>query len=141
MIEHDNFDEFASDDPPRGLGASLSLLRALTVEDETAANRLERELSDSARSMPVPVDDGEMRPRSSPAQVAALRRLRKDAPALHARVLTGEMSAHAAMVQAGFRARTISVPVSRPESAAKALRNKLTREEIAELVALLSQDL
>jgi hypothetical protein len=32
---------------------------------------------------------------------AALRRLRKDAPELHARVLAGELSPHAAAVEAG----------------------------------------
>lgn len=34
-----------------------------------------------------------------------------DAPELHARVLAGEITAHAAMVEAGFRRRTITVPV------------------------------
>ncbi len=35
----------------------------------------------------------------------ALRRLRKDRPDLHARVLSDELSPHAAMVEAGFRRR------------------------------------
>ena len=35
------------------------------------------------------------------SQAAALRRLRKDAPELHAEVLAGNLSAHAAMVKAG----------------------------------------
>jgi hypothetical protein len=34
---------------------------------------------------------------------AALRRLRKDRPDIHARVLAGEISANAGMVEAGFR--------------------------------------
>jgi hypothetical protein len=38
----------------------------------------------------------------------AHRRLRKDRPDLHARVLAGEISPHAAMVQAGFRKRAKS---------------------------------
>jgi hypothetical protein len=33
----------------------------------------------------------------------ALRRLRKDRPDIHARVLAGEISAHAGMIEAGFR--------------------------------------
>jgi hypothetical protein len=36
---------------------------------------------------------------------AALRRLRKDRPDIYARVLAGEISAHAGMVEAGFRKR------------------------------------
>ncbi len=39
----------------------------------------------------------------------ALRKLRDDAPSLHARVLAGELSPHAAMLEAGFRKRTISI--------------------------------
>jgi hypothetical protein len=35
----------------------------------------------------------------------ALRRLAKDCPELHAQCLAGELTAHAAMVQAGFRTR------------------------------------
>jgi|SRR5271157_31400 len=37
------------------------------------------------------------------ARQYALRKLRKDAPELHAKVLVGELSPHRAMVQAGFR--------------------------------------
>jgi len=48
---------------------------------------------------------------------AAIRRLRKDAPALHSRVEAGELSPHAAMIEAGFRKRTIAIkadPVGHP---------------------------
>jgi hypothetical protein len=34
---------------------------------------------------------------------AFLRRLRKDRPDIHIRVLAGEISAHAGMIEAGFR--------------------------------------
>ncbi len=48
---------------------------------------------------------------------AAIRRLRKHAPALLSRVLAGDLSPHAAMVEAGFRKRTITIkadPVGHP---------------------------
>lgn len=38
----------------------------------------------------------------------ALRKLRTDAPELHEKVLAGELTPHAAMVQAGFRHRTFT---------------------------------
>ena len=38
-------------------------------------------------------------------RAAALRRLRKDRPDIHARVLAGELSPHAGMIEAGFRNR------------------------------------
>jgi hypothetical protein len=41
------------------------------------------------------------------SRAAALRRLRKDRPDIHARVLAGELSPHAGMIEAGFRKRTV----------------------------------
>lgn len=46
--------------------------------------------------------DVHVRPTGNTA-AAALRRLRKDRPDIHARVLSGEISANAGMVEAGFR--------------------------------------
>jgi hypothetical protein len=40
----------------------------------------------------------------------AIRKLRNDAPELHARVLAGEISANRAMVEAGFRRRSFTIP-------------------------------
>lgn len=40
----------------------------------------------------------------------ALRKLRKSRPDLHERVLSGGLTPHGAMVEAGFRERTITVP-------------------------------
>jgi hypothetical protein len=43
-----------------------------------------------------------MRPTGNSA-AAAMRRLRKDCPDIYFRVLAGEVSAHAGMIEAGFR--------------------------------------
>lgn len=52
------------------------------------------------------VNEVEQQPRpDGNSRDAALRRLRDQRPDLHERVLAGEMSAHAAMVEAGFRKR------------------------------------
>lgn len=67
---------------------------------------------------------------------AALRRLRKDRPDLHARVLARELSPHAAMVEAGFRPRTITAPVDDMAKLADALKRHLTPEQIATLQGL-----
>jgi hypothetical protein len=40
---------------------------------------------------------------SGTSAAAFIRRLRRDAPAIHARVLAGELTPHAGMVDAGFR--------------------------------------
>lgn len=59
----------------------------------------------------------------------ALRRLKRDEPELAQRVLKGELSAHAAAVQAGFRPRTITVPLD-PEKMARAIRRRLSDDEL-----------
>jgi hypothetical protein len=64
----------------------------------------------------VNVDPSTHRPTGNAADTA-LRRLRDQAPALHSRVLAGDLSPHAAMVEAGFRKRTITIkadPVGHP---------------------------
>jgi hypothetical protein len=48
------------------------------------------------------IHDHRERP-SGTSAAAALRRLEKDRPDIHARVLAGELSANAGMVEAGFR--------------------------------------
>ena len=60
---------------------------------------------------------------SGNSEEAALRRLSKDRPDLHARVIAGEMSAHAAMIEAGFRARAITVPMDVERAADVLARN------------------
>ncbi|MFI6818361.1 hypothetical protein ACIBG7_38605 [Nonomuraea sp. NPDC050328] len=192
LVLHEEFAEFVTADPPRGLGVTPGMVRTLLADDPAAlallvaadgaagevwtrddsapwapgpepvaALPVDRaaapetgEAADMAAGAAVEAADGAADgaaagtaagagPVAEPVvrETPALRRLREDAPALHTKVLAGEMSANAAMVAAGFRARTISVPVSKPESAAKALRKNLSREQLAELVSLLSAEL
>jgi hypothetical protein len=60
----------------------------------------------------------------------ALRRLRKDRPDLHRRVLAEETTPHAAMIEAGFRHRTITVPVDDATRAARAARRTMARDRL-----------
>ncbi len=66
----------------------------------------------------------------------AVARLQRDRPDLHERVLAGELSPHAAAIEAGFRKRTVSIPLE-PKAAAAALRRHFTNEELAELIEAL----
>ncbi|MBB5079161.1 hypothetical protein [Nonomuraea endophytica] len=143
LVEHGDLVEFITSDPPRGLGVTPGLVRALVADDLDVAAQLDQALlADTPTRPEEPEEPEELEEAHVPApETPALRRLREDAPALHSKVVAGELSTNAAMVQAGFRPRTISVPVSRPENAAKALRRNLSREELVELVSLLSQDL
>jgi hypothetical protein len=82
------------------------------VKAARAAQRLDAkdQASQRPRGRPKNVSNGKAdrnisRPSGTTAAYA-LRRLRKDRPDIHAKVLAGEMSAHAGMVEAGFRGRS-----------------------------------
>ena len=64
---------------------------------------------------------------------AAIRRLSKDRPDLHARVLSGELKPHRAMVEAGFRDKLITVPED-PAKAAKRLKIHFQGDRLAALI-------
>jgi hypothetical protein len=66
-----------------------------------------------------------------------VRRLRRDRPDLAGRVDRGELSANAAAIQAGFRNRTITVPIARPDAVARSLLKYMTPDDIAQLIAAL----
>lgn len=67
----------------------------------------------------------------------AYNRLRNDAPELHKKVLSGEISAHAAMVKAGFRNKRRAVNMDNAESALGTLTSHMSHETLDELIDLL----
>ena len=69
----------------------------------------------------------------------ALRRLKRDHPELAERVVSGEMSAHAAACEAGFRRRTIAVP-SDLDGAVSALVKRFGFTQVREAIARLFLD-
>lgn len=144
LVEHERFADFVVTPPTAGLGASTDLLKRIVADSPETLDALDRALTGKSGTRTDLVNNvNEVVQPARPAgnrQDAALRRLRKDRPDLHERVLAGELSAHRAMIEAGFRARTISVPVSRPEAAARTLRKNLSHDEIEQLIKLLSEE-
>lgn len=136
LVRHDTFQEFVQDPPLRGLGADLAMLERMCAHDPEAASLLDAVLQrPSGRPRTVNNINGSRPVGTSQAQ--ALRRLRDHDPDLHTRVLAGELSPHAAMVEAGFRPRTISVRVADPDSVARTLRRHMTADDRARLAELL----
>ena len=95
--------------PLEGLGASLDLVRRLVEDDPEVLDMLDREVKRDVgrpkREETVSNAHGfEPRPSSDSVQ-QALRRLRDARPDLHAKVLAGALTPHAAMVAAGSRRR------------------------------------
>lgn len=69
-------------------------------------------------------------------QQYALRRLRNQKPDLHKKVLNDELSCHAAMVEAGFTDKTISIPIN-VEKIVRTIKKHFTNKEIEKIKELL----
>lgn len=138
--DYEDFGEWVTTKVPRGLGTTVGNLKLIAAGDERLMNELDKVLQNPVGTN-VAVDNIHSLPRSTgTSQQAALRRLREHRPDLHAHVLAGRMSAHAAMVTAGFRPRTVTVPVTRPESVAAALRRHMTPADLAALIQALTRE-
>jgi hypothetical protein len=137
LVHHDRFDEFLTTPPTHGLGTSYELVRRMVSDDDNAVTALDEAVQrppgrpkthNNVMSLPQPEGN---------SHDQALRRLRKDRPDLHAEVLAKRLSAHAAMVQAGFRPKTATIRISDAESAARTLRRAMPSDVVTELAYLL----
>lgn len=138
-VTHERFADFVTTPPLAGIGADVPLLRRIVADDLEAVDLLDRALRGRQGERTDLLDiSKEVKAPTGTTKEAALRRLRKDRPELHADVLAGNLSAHAAMVQAGYRSPTFTVRADSAESMAATLRKKLSAEQLADLVRLLS---
>ena len=129
------FEEFVVTPPLRGLGASVALVRRIVADDIEVTDLL-----DQALRQPVGANVGSDNVTTrgdGNNRAGALRRLRDQQPELHTAVLAGELSPHAAMVQAGYRPRTVTVPIDDDQRLAAALRRHLDPERRKTLSAAL----
>lgn len=134
IVRYSKFVDFVTTPPLKGLGTNVDLVRRIITSDSEALELFRNAMKEK----PGPKSrDNVTRTETGNSRGYTLQRLRKDAPELHAEVLADRLSAHAAMVKAGFRPKTISVPVGRPESIAEKLRKHLAPEDLATLIRLL----
>ncbi len=150
LVRHRRFVDFVTMPMLSGLGVSVDLVRRVVADDVDARDAL-----DAALQNPVGeyvgdlgdvdnINDSKVTRPSGTSEAAALRRLRKEADAgnseafdLRADVLAGRLSAHAAMVKGGYRSKTVTVPVGKPESVAATLRRHMTSDDLRTLRDLL----
>jgi hypothetical protein len=151
-VKFKKFAEFIAALPLEGLGSDIKTLRRLCADDPEALDELEKaiqgkdgasegnkyalksytagykednnittfdNIQGSSADKPNKYDTAP----TGTSEAAALRRLRKSAPKLHEKVIAGEMSANAAMVKAGFRPKTFTVPVDIEKAARVLVRN------------------
>ncbi|HZC04438.1 MAG TPA: hypothetical protein VE338_02260, partial [Ktedonobacterales bacterium] len=112
VVTYTRFEAFVTTPPTRGLGADLALIRRIVADDLETISLLDEALQrpDGKPSHTFNNVQGlDVAPMGNSTD-AAIRRLRKDRPDLHAQVLAGDLSPHRAMVEAGFRHPTITVP-------------------------------
>jgi len=134
--EFRSWNEFVITSGPDGLGTTREQLRGVCRESKPALDALDRAEQNKVGRPSKTLDNIQGFP-SGTSEASALRRLRKDRPDLHTEVLAERLSAHAAMVKAGFRPRTVTVRIADPESVAKALHKHMTPDDLAALRDLL----
>ncbi|MFJ3799960.1 hypothetical protein ACIPSJ_27220 [Streptomyces sp. NPDC090088] len=158
-VRYDDFLEFVRTPPLKGLGATEELVRRLAADDittlvllDTVLQRLPGPPTSSgapASTHPVPdeadqetVHNVNILPRpTGNRRERALRQLKEHRPDLLARVESGDIpSLHAAMIEAGLRDRTLTLPIGDPEKIARSLRKNLAQDDLQALIALLTTD-
>lgn len=137
VVRYDRFADFVTTQPLEGLGFTVDLLRNLCRDDRKALDALDQETANpngtNRYSSSLHCNELDKTPQQNTTP-GTLRRLRKDAPELHARVLQGELSPSAAAVAAGFRPRQVSVRVDDSASAARTLA-RAWGDRLGELIA------
>jgi hypothetical protein len=153
---HDTFTEFVETGQPFGLGVKTEELRKLVAlrhpgEDVVEIadrmswlrGRVDSLLDEAIRPAAEhgAVGRGRVRVRgthsNSDTRERAVRRLKRDAPELAAKVAEGAVTANAAAKEMGWRRPRIVV--STPEKVALSLRRTMPPEDIARLVAILGE--
>jgi hypothetical protein len=134
VVTFPSFIAFVTSARPAGLDVEVKALKRLCQDDTEAFD-----LIDAADQNPTGVHNIHTTRPSGTSEQAALRRLRKDRPDLHEQVIAHGMSAHAAMVSAGYRPKTVTVRTD-PSAFARAARKHLTDDQIEELVEMLESD-
>lgn len=134
LVRYERFADFVTTKPLEGVGTDVETLRRLCRDDIEAMDALDRATANHAGRPCNSVESTELETPPGQTTPGTLRRLRKDAPELHARVLQGELSPNAAAVAAGFRPQRVSVRVDDSASAARTLA-RAWGDRLGELIA------
>jgi hypothetical protein len=134
VYNFDKFEEFVETPPTAGIGATIAMLRAICRDDPVAQDLIDQAVQRPA-GLNQSISSAERKPRDRSTQ--SLRRLRKDHPGLHEKVLAGEMTVTQAAVKAGVYPPRVAISLKSPASAAATIRKKASPDFIAELRKLL----
>ena len=143
IARFDTFREFVETPPPEGLGVNLKMLCKLCADEPVVIDLI-------GQAQKNPPHGGDRRsqkfksnnvtlevvPRGNSVGYS-LKRLRDHFPALHQKVLSGEMSVNQAMIDASLRRKSIYITKD-VEKTASVIQKNFTRQEIDRLVKFLS---
>lgn len=142
IVGFDSFAEFVTADPLAGLGSDIEQIKKL-LEHDTEALLAYTDATIGKHGGPRRGESAQTKSSNTTldrGKAYALRKLRKAKKFdLLSRVDAGELSPHAAMVQAGFRPKTATVRLDDPERLAQALARKLDPDDLRALVKFLAE--
>lgn len=144
-VTHERFAEFVTAKPMRGLGTTTDQVRRFVSADTEAIDMLDRALQnpnggDRKSQSRTRIDNVNTGRATGNTKDAALRRLRRDRPDLHAQVLANTLTAHAAMIGAGYRHRTYTARADDVDHAVAALLRHYTREQVCAALGAAGDD-
>lgn len=151
-----DFETFVTTPILEGLGATTDQIKALCEKDREALDLIDQELTrkpggqegntnnrfsqdDDTNNDNVMIRSPDTKASQGNSIEYTLRRLRKDHPELHEKVLANEMSPNAAAIEAGFRKRTVTVTLE-VDAIARVIKKHLSLEQRITLAALIQQE-
>jgi hypothetical protein len=136
-VRHNTWESFVTTLPLKGLGSTPDVIRRLVGGDTDLLDMIDEATTQPPgrpkRSETLDNIKGSRYP-SGTSRENALRRLRTQRPDLHAEVIAGRMTCHAAAVAAGFRPPTFTIRADDAAAAARAIRRHMAPEVVLELL-------
>lgn len=135
----DRFQDFVEANLCAGLESTVEQLRHLCRDNLVVLDLIDQAVQEKPgkRASTDIIDNVKnITPADGNGRSFALRRLRSQRPDLHSKVVKGELSPHSAMIEAGFRQKTLTVPLD-PQRAAGVIKRHFNEEQIIELIEYL----
>jgi hypothetical protein len=141
-----SFAQFVKTPPPDGLGSEVKIIENVLIACTKSDNARDSKVAQEAITAFSQALTGKIGTNQyiegrdnittlserGTSKSYAHRKLCKDAPEIYQRVINGEISAHAGMVEAGYRKKQITFTHD-VDSAVKMLRNKFTPAELEKI--------
>lgn len=152
--QFETFAEFVESEPPGGLGSTLAQINFICRDDKEALDMIDQAVKNptgkhtgvySIHTLEKRKVNPNIRPAGTSIQ-RGLRVLRERAETsekiakIRERMLAGEITVNAALIEAGLRIPRTSIPMGDVDAAANTLRRVFNNAQIKQLISKLSKD-